>query len=64
MHLPAGFLAGFRQGFKKHLPILSGSEYGFPAIPAIDDMINRPGIFDSEFSCHDAEFAPDKADSQ
>jgi hypothetical protein len=64
MHLPAGFLAGFRQGVEKHLPILLGPGNGFSTISTIHDVIDRPGILDSESSRHAAEFAPEKATGQ
>jgi hypothetical protein len=64
MHLPAGFLATFRQSVKEQHPILVGPENGFAPVAAIHDVIDRSRIFNSEFSGHGAEFAPEKASGQ
>ena len=43
--LPAGFRAGFAQSVQKPLPVRVILENGLPPVPAIHDMIDRPGIF-------------------
>jgi len=52
MNLPACFLARLPQGFQKPLAILVILENIIPSIPSTHDVIDRPGIFDSQLSSH------------
>ena len=52
MNLPAGFHAGFTQRSKKALPIDIVMENRLTPVPAIDHVINCPGILHSQLSRH------------
>ena len=54
MHLPARFQARLPQRLQEQAPILVGAENGLPPVTAIHHMINRPGIFEPQFSSHAA----------
>ena len=52
MHLPTRFGTTLIQAAEKQLAILISLEDLLPPIPAINDMINRPGILDSQLASH------------
>ena len=54
VHLPVGLPARFGQRLQEPLPVVSVAEYGPATIAAVDQVINRPRILDSQFPCHDA----------
>ena len=51
-HLPGGFFAGFREGFKKPLPILVIFEDRVLPIPATHYVVDRPGTLDAQLPSH------------
>src|ERR1051325_11113161 len=59
VHLPAGLLAGFRQGRKKHLTVFVLQEYLLASITAAQHMVNRPLILHARFSGHWTESVPE-----
>ena len=46
--LPARFAVGFAQGDEEAKPIRVLAEDGFAAVAAIDDMVNRAGIWHAQ----------------
>jgi hypothetical protein len=52
MHLPAGFLAGFRQSFNEILPVHVVQEDILPPIAPAHDVIQRARILHSKLSWH------------
>ena len=57
VNLPAGFGAGFGEGRQKALPIQVVVVNRFAPVPAIHDMVNRPGILNPQFAAHAGRFA-------
>jgi len=57
-------MAGFRQDVAEQHPIPVGPENGFAPVAAIQNVIDRARIFDSEFSGHGAQFEPEKTKGQ
>ena len=55
MHPPAGFEARFSEGLQKSLPIRVAAENGFAPVTPIHDMIDRPGILDTQLAGHGEE---------
>jgi hypothetical protein len=52
VHLPAGFIARFGQGFEKTVPVVVVPENAFPTVTAIHQMVDSAGILHSEFARH------------
>ena len=52
MDLPIRLDASFVQGFKETLPVGVIAEDGFAPIPAIQDVTNRPFVFNAQRSWH------------
>jgi hypothetical protein len=52
MHLPAGFGASLAKRFQKALPVRRIANDALPLIDAAHHMINRAGVFNSQFSGH------------
>ena len=52
--LPIGLGASFAQGFEDTLPVGVIAEDGFAPIPAIQDVVNRPFLFNAQRSWHGA----------
>ena len=61
MHLPFGFSAALAQGLQEARPVCVVLENGFAPVPAVHQVVNRPGrpeILHSEFSRHAPSHAP------
>ena len=54
VELPAGFFAGLTEGIEKTAAILIVVEDGFPAIPAIHQMVDGSRELDAQRSRHGA----------
>jgi len=52
MDLPIRLDASFAQGFKETLPVGVIAEDRFAPIPAIQDVVNRPFVFNAQRSWH------------
>ena len=52
MDLPIHLDASFARGFKETLPVGVIAEDGFAPIPAIQDVVNRPFVFNAQRSWH------------
>jgi len=52
MHLPLALGACFGKGLQETLPVGVILEDGFPTVAAIDEMIDRSRIFDTESAGH------------
>jgi hypothetical protein len=64
MHLPAGLLAGFRQGLQKILPVDIVKEDIFPPVTPAQDMIDGTWILDSNLAGHGRLFLKSEGPSQ
>ena len=53
---PAGLGAGFGEGLQKATTIRAILKNRLAPVAAIQDVIDRAGIFHSEFACHDVSF--------
>ena len=53
MHPPTGPRTSLAQCFQKAPPIRVVLKDGFPPVPAIENVINRPGKFHARFTSHD-----------
>jgi len=58
MNLPIGFRARLGQRGDEQLPIPVIVEDRFPPVAAVQDVINRAGIFHAELACHARNPAP------
>src|SRR5437867_8664820 len=58
MHLPFGFSAALAQGLQEPRPVCVVLENGFAPVPAVHQVVNRPGILHSEFSRHAPSLTP------
>src|SRR2546425_5311338 len=58
MHLPIGFSAALAQGLQEARPVCVVLENGFAPVPAVHQVVNRPGILHSEFSRHAPSLTP------
>ena len=52
MNLKTGLLAGLGQGLEEVMAIAIIPEQGFPAVSPIEQMIDRPGIFNACLTRH------------
>jgi len=52
--LPIRLGASFAEGFEKTLPVRVIAEDGFAPVPAIQDVVNRPFVFNAQRSWHGA----------
>ena len=52
MNLPAGFGTGFAEGLQEEFAVFVAEEDGLAAVTAVDDVINRSGELDAQFSGH------------
>ncbi len=52
MHLPAGLLAGFSQGFNEVLPVNVVQEYLLAAVASADNVTHGPGVLNAQFARH------------
>ena len=52
MHLPIGLATGLSQGFQEESPVRIVTEDGLPPVAAIQEVIDRPFVFHSGFTCH------------
>ena len=53
MDLPVGFGAGFAQGLEEEVAVFVAEEDGLTSVAAVDDVINRSGKLDAQFSGHE-----------
>jgi hypothetical protein len=59
--LKTGLFAGPGQGLEEVITTAIIPEYGFPAVFAIDHMIDRPGIFNAHLTRHNLKPAANKS---
>ena len=59
MDLPVGLLAGLPKSLQKYLAVFVGVENRLAMVASIHDVINGPGILDSEFSSHPSSMGAD-----
>lgn len=55
MHLPAGLAAGLREGREEAFAVLVIREDIFPAVPPVQDMVDRPRKLQAQLPSHARE---------